>query len=142
MESFISAMRSKYRNIKNGFPEISTQDRFYSLELPNNNIVGFCETMDNRKSKNIYYLETDRERRYKYAGQGIFASLSKQMLKKSENPEMTINHPAGSARNFYIDKCGFQPKNNPALSLEKDDMSDFVKTFEERTQKPIVDLYS
>lgn len=143
MDSFISNMKIKFMHFcydKGHTNNALEADRFYSLELPDNHLVGFCETVDNIKSTNIYYLETDRERRYKYAGQSILASLSKQMLNSSLNHEMTINCPANSARNFYIDKCGFDIKREKALYLDKKGLSDFVKTFEERTHKPIVNL--
>ena len=140
MEGFISGMRNKYRDFCQGLlNKESEQDRFYSLELPNNYIVGFCETTDNNEKINIHYLETQRDRRYKYAGQSILASLAKKMINSFNDPIMTIDHPANSARNFYINKCGFQPYGEKALHMYKYNMSDFVKTFEERTQSPIID---
>ncbi|MBR6162512.1 hypothetical protein IKQ26_01295 [bacterium] len=142
MPGFISNMRIKFMHLchNTGDRRVLDANKFYSLELPDNRIVGFCETVDFRNSTNVYYLETDGERRYKYAGQSILASLSKQMLNSKVNQEMTVNAPARSARNFYIDKCGFDIRGEKALYLDRKGMSDFVQTFEERTRKPIVNL--
>ena len=147
MESLICAMGAKFRHYREGFGESTNEGndkfdgyKFYSLELPNNHIVGFCEAYDDKDNKNIYYLETERERRYKFAGQSIIASMAKQMISSHENPELTINFPARSARDFYVDKCGFEPNGKVELVMKKQKMSDFVKSFEEKTEKPILDL--
>lgn len=142
MAGFISNMRIKFMHLchNTGDRRVLDANKFYSLELPDKRIVGFCETVDYRNSTNVYYLETDGERRYKYAGQSILAALSKQMLNSSLNSELTINCPARSARNFYIDICGFDIKGEKALYLNRQNMLDFVKTVEERTHKPIVNL--
>ena len=145
--SFISEMIAKYRyyckyrslncsEVKDALNEF----KFYSLEDSKNRIIGFCETTGTDDFKDIYYLETNREHRFKYAGQGILASIAKMMVESVKNPRMSISNPANSARQFYIDKCGFKENGEKELYLNDKNMSDFIKIFEKQTQMPIINL--
>lgn len=146
INSFISEMLAKYRyycKYRNfNCPEVQDaldELKFYSLEDSKNRIIGFCETTGTKDTQDIYYLETNREHRYKYAGQGILASIAKLMVKSVQNPQMSISNPANSARQFYIDKCGFKPLDK-GLHIGKQGMTDFIRNFEGSTQNPIMDL--
>ena len=115
-------------------------NRYFALATEDDKLVGICETQGNGNQVDIFYLETEENHRYKYAGQSILASIAKQLINRFNNPAITVNYPSGKARRFYIDKCGFKQKDAVSLIMHKNDLVDFVDDFERKIQLPIIDF--
>ena len=129
-----------YNSLSEIQKEAINENRYYALSTENDKLVGICETHGTGNQVDVYYLETEENHRYKYAGQSILASLSKQLLNNFTNPVLTVNYPHNTARNFYINKCGFKSKDAVSLSMSKKELSAFVNKFECKTNQPIINF--
>ena len=115
--------------------------KFYTLETQNDKSIGLCEVMELPDSTNIHFLECNPDKTHKFAGQVLLASIAKNIIKK-DCASLTVNDPAESATDFYINKCGFTPSTNQPHKIEmnKEQMEHFVQQVEQRTQNPIVNI--
>ena len=116
-------------------------DHFFISELEDGTALGICETFINpyRKDTCVDFIETEKSKKYKYAGQTLLAALGLNTLKNSRE-NLVINVPLESAKPFYIDVCGFSEVSKKKLEMKEADIKNFIKTVESRTKSPIIDL--
>lgn len=106
--------------------------RVYALET-GDETIGLAEIVTKNNTHDIQFLDCNPEKKYKYTGQTLIASIIKSILKKP-NQIFKVSAPAYGARKFYIDKCGFKPALNSSLSLEmsEEEMKDFLYKVEKK----------
>ena len=116
-------------------------DHFFISELEDGTTLGICSTFTNpyKKDTCVEFIETERSKKYKYAGQTLLAALGLNTLKNSRE-NLIINVPLESAKPFYIDVCGFSKVSEKKLEMKEEDIKEFIKTVESRTKSPIIDL--
>lgn len=116
-------------------------DHFFISELEDGTALGICETFINpyRKDTCVDFIETEKSKKYKYAGQTLLAALGLNTLKNSRE-NLVINVPLESAKPFYVDVCGFSEVSEKKLEMKEADIKNFIKTVESRTKSPIIDL--
>lgn len=116
-------------------------DHFFISELEDGTALGICETYINpyKKDTCVDFIETEKSKKYKYAGQTMLAALGLNTLKNSRE-NLVINVPLESAKPFYTDVCGFNEISNKKLEMNQENIKEFIKTVEARTKTPIIDL--
>ena len=132
----------KHKKSKENNNARSIEKKFYSMEAEEGKSIGVCETFGFGFYTDIHYLECNPELNYKYTGQTMLASIAKQLLKKNDSPVLGVSDPADSARTFYTQECGFVPQyeNSRELELNKEQMTSFIQTVENKTNTKIIDL--
>ncbi len=139
-------MQNKYRYLKN--PHIYNKRdfpiKFYVMNNKNGNIIGICETEndDENNGINIMFLESRKDKKYKYVGQTMLAAAGK-IIQKNNRENLYVNNPAVVALSFYTQKCGFNPVCNDRFSplkMNSSQITDFIKRTEEKTGSEMIDL--
>ncbi len=112
------------------------EDKFFTLETPNQDVACMCEVEPHKKYYNVYFLESEEHKQYKYAGQSMLASIAKTLL--GSEKRLKVAEPAESARKFYSDKCRFKDdKTNLGYELLQEDIPAFIQRTEKKTQGKI-----
>ena len=118
-----------------------SQDKYYSLEAQDGTIACMCETQPFFKDTNIKYIESNPNKRYKYAGQTMLASIAKKIIDTSQN--LTIHIPSFEARDFYSKVCAFNEDTTGfGYELSQKDMKNFIQRTEKRTCGEIINYHS
>lgn len=111
---------------------------FYILETPYEEVIGICQVKEKNEDRDLVeFLESGGGEAYKYVGQNLLAVVAKcaAALKK----DIEISLPVDDK--FYTEKCGFRKmKPGPDLEMNPDEIDDFVKKVETRTQGKIIDI--
>ena len=106
------------------------------------NIFGICETEENKDNTNIAFIESKYDKKHKYVGQTMIASIGKTLLKRNGHNIYILN-PAYNAIPYYINKCGFETVTNTSYSplwMQTHQIPDFIKRTEEKTGASIIDI--
>lgn len=112
---------------------------YYVLEKDQNNeILGMVETVIRTNDKNIKYIESRRDCRYKYVGQTIIGTLASKIL-KSDIENLGVEDPLPSAYSFYTKKCGFNAVTAFLLQMNKNKMQNFVDSFPKERKINLLD---
>ena len=132
-----SNMRFKHRQFTKG---IKDNNSFYILQNKSGETLGIAQTEEGiKKGHQLEYLETKYDTNYKYVGQTLLASISKDIMKK-DGIRLSIFSPIPSAIKFYQDTCGFQNIGNLMLTADSKQLGAFVSQTESKTKAPLVDL--
>ncbi len=123
------------RGISSPFDTITRlrDNDYYSIEAQNGDVACICQTSTLGNETDIAFLESNREKRYKYAGQAMLATIARQVA--DNNKTMTVKTPIDSARSFYRDTCKFKAGKSAGYVLPKNETDAFIK----RTKKRISD---
>ena len=117
--------------------------KFYVMEDEGENIIGICETENSRNNVNIFFLESEPKKKYKYIGQTMLAAVGK-MLSSKNGHNMYVMNPAAAAITFYTQKCNFEPlvKNREwdGLIMQSEKISGFIKDVEEKSGGKIINI--
>ena len=132
--SILEEMYYKYAN--NGNSNYS----FYSLRSDCGDVVGICSTLNEDKNKQVEYITSSLDGKYKYVGQAMLASLAQNTL-NSNKTKLTIHDSIASAWDFYEKVCGFRAVPNCSnLEMNRYEMYKFVQQTQNRTQGKIIDF--
>ena len=130
-------MRYKYRQFKKG---INDKNSFYILQNKSGETLGIAQTEEGfKKGHQLEYLETKYDTNYKYVGQTLLASITKDIMNK-DGIRLSIFEPVPTAVTFYDKICGFQNIGNLLLTANRKEMQDFISRTEERTKATLIDL--
>ena len=130
-------MRYKHRQFKKG---INDKNSFYILQNKSGETLGIAQTEEGlKKGHQLEYLETKYDTNYKYVGQTLLASITKDIMNK-DGIRLSIFEPVPTAVTFYDKICGFQNIGNLLLTADRQEMQDFISKTEQRTQAPLINL--
>ena len=90
---------------------------FYILEKPAGEIVGVSEIHNKENKKEIKFIETQQTNKYKYAGQGIIATIAKTIINGDED-KLIVKNPVAQSHDFYTKGCGFVPERRSYSSFD------------------------
>ena len=113
----------------------------YTLENNRRKTIGLCET---KETDNIIveFCETLQDKKYKYAGQTLLASIAQKACNSSLT--LIIENAATKALDFYRKVCGFTEEvyedEEISFIVDKRQMQDFIEQTEKRTNGKIVCL--
>ncbi len=113
--------------------------QFYSLETEDRNTACICEVHPMENSKNIEIIESNPDKKYKYAGQTLLAGIAKRILPYGFDLEVLI--PVKKAESFYSKVCGF-PRNDSTFGycVKNQGLKDFIERVEEKVQGNILNI--
>ena len=87
----------------------------------------------------LAYLDTKKDKQYKYVGQTLLATVAREVFKKAGD-SFSVYGAVDSAIKFYEKVCGFQLGDLGMPYLPWDEIPKFIKQTEKRTQSQIIDL--
>ena len=85
------------------------------------------------------YLDTKKDKNYKYVGQVLLATIAREVSKKASDI-FTIYGAVDSAKDFYVKICGFKIGEFDMPYLQIEEIPAFVKQTEDRIHSSIIDL--
>lgn len=129
-------MRVKYFSLNNNR---HCDARFYALENTEGEILGISYVDDLEKNVELRFIESRNDKRYKYVGQNILATIGKNILDGNQR-KFIVRSAVSSAFDFYEKVCGFKDIGYSDLAMNRFDIHKFVKQTEKRTKAPIVNL--
>ncbi|MBQ8886984.1 MAG: GNAT family N-acetyltransferase [Candidatus Gastranaerophilales bacterium] len=113
---------------------------FYILQNQKGETLGMAQTEEQIKNAhNLSLFDTKKNKQYKYVGQTLLASVSKDIMSKA-GVRLSVFDPHPSAIAFYDKICGFQNFGNIFLSADKKQMNKFIQQTEQRTNAQLVNL--
>ena len=131
-------MLKKYTQIKQGNGK--NTDTFYILQNKYGETLGMAQTQKMKKNAfNLALIDTKKDKDYKFVGQTLLASISKDIINKS-GIRLSIFEPIQSAVPFYDSVCGFQNFGDMFLSADIRQMNTFIKKTEHQTSAPLINL--
>lgn len=117
----------------------NANSRFFAQETDEGRLVSVCSLHSDSPTVELDFIESDRKKNYKYAGQTLLAAVIKEELKNQDKELFVARYPSPEARPFYA-KCGFEPllegAPSSALKLDREGMENFV----EKTEKKLEEL--
>lgn len=119
---------------------VPRKSSFYILQNKDGETLGISEVEKSADNNyNLAYLDTKKDKQYKYVGQTLLSTVTREAYKKGTK-KFTVFGAALSALDFYTETCGFK-KNGPYTPIiERDEIPDFVRQTEKRTQAKIIDF--
>ena len=130
-------MCNKYIQQQQGEESSST---FYILENKDGKTLGMAQTDELlKKAHNLAFLDTEKDKQYKYVGQTLLASIAKNIMDK-DGIRLSVFEPVPTAVPFYDKICGFQNIGNLLLTADRQEMKDFISRTQERTKSTLIDL--
>lgn len=118
-----------------------TPNKFYILENDKKEIVGLCQVENRNNNIFVNLLESAPDKKYKYVGQTMLASMGNQVLNNG-GQQLTIKHPTLDAYEFYIKKCKFKRHFNSDLKMNQSEIEGLIKRTEKRTHGEIIKIES
>ena len=126
-------MNCKYKNNDDS-------NSFYILQNRNFETIGRVQIA--QKDDEIYsveWLDTKENNGYRFVGQTILAVVGKEVLSKN-GTSLAVLTAVPDAYSFYEDVCQFQTLGKNRYYMEKEEIDDFIKRTEKRTQGSIINL--
>ena len=112
--------------------------RFFAQETDDGKLVSVCSIHSDSPVVELDFIESDRKKNYKYAGQTMLAAVIKEELKNQDKKLFVVRYPSPDAKPFYK-KCGFEPllwdTQSSALKLNREGMEDFVEATEKKLEE-------
>lgn len=132
-------MKKKYNCNQQG---LDTNIVVYSLESETGEILGLCCAENNPKSLDVKFFESKQDRRHKFVGQTLLASIGKQMLGNRQQKKLMIKTAIATAYDFYEKTCGFVMDSifNSDLYMNRIKTYKFIKQTQQRTKAEIVNI--
>ena len=123
---------------------------FYVLENLSGEIVGLSEICNKEDKKELKIIETQQTNRYKYAGQGLLATIAKTVIDEDKD-KLVIKNPSPTSYDFYTKGCGFVPQNKYSrkmqenlirvglcsIEMDREKLNKFIKQVEDKIQGSI-----
>ena len=120
--------------------ESGNNDCFYILQNKNGETLGMSQVEELYEGAyDLAYLDTKKDKEYKYVGQTLLATVAREVFKKT-GEIFSIYGAVDSARAFYEKTCGFKIGEFNMPYIEIDEIPSFIKQTEKRTKSPIIDL--
>lgn len=133
---FTRDMKMKLNSL--GRENYYTTNRFYVMENKGE-IIGMCETHDDKDGSWIEYLESPQRSKYKYIGQTLIA-ITGHFALKNKQPKLFINEPSVGALPFYKKTCGFRINEYCHPEMNKLQMRTFLYRTQLKTRSKIKGL--
>ena len=115
-------------------------DRFYILQNKYGETLGMSQVEEIYDGAyDLAYLDTKKDKQYKYVGQTLLATVAREVFKKAGD-SFSVYGAVDSAIKFYEKVCGFQLGDLGMPYLPWDEIPKFIKQTEKRTQSQIIDL--
>lgn len=119
---------------------VPRKSSFYLLQNQNGETLGISEVEKSFDDNyNLAYLDTKKDKNYKYVGQTLLATVAREAFKKGTKL-FTVYGAALSALDFYTDICGFKDSGLYTPIMERGEIPAFVNRTEKRTQARIIDF--
>ena len=113
---------------------------FYILQDKNGKTLGMAQTEEIYEDAfDLAYLDTKKEKNYKYVGQTLLAAVAREVQKKSGDI-LSVFGAVDSAMDFYKKTCGFKIGEFDRPYILYEEIPNFIKQTESRTNAPLIDL--
>ena len=131
-------MSDKYRY--GSFSQDFDDCYFYILQDKNGNTIGMAQTEEiYEDAYDLAYLDTKKGKPYTFVGQTLLATVAREVQKKSGDI-LSVFGAVDSAINFYQKVCGFKIGEFDKPYISAEDIPNFIKQTEERTNAKIINL--
>ena len=113
---------------------------FYILQNQNNETIGRVDIKKwDNKLFSVEWLDTKENSGYRYVGQTILATATKEAIEKG-GKSFAVLAAMEDAFPFYTDVCKFTDCGKSGFYMDEKQMQEFVKRTEKRTQSSIINL--
>lgn len=113
--------------------------KFYILENKNGEILGISQTENRDNNVAVKFLDSGRNKEYKYVGQTMLASMGQHVLNQN-GEKLEILHPTIDAYEFYTKNCKFKEDENSNLVMNPQQIKKFIRRTQYRTHSRIIDM--
>ncbi len=113
--------------------------RFFVIQENGGEIIGLSQTNDVGENLNISYIETLRNKKYRFAGQWLIAAIASEVLASGGN-RLFVKCPVDTALDFYYHDCKFKSNEDNELYMNKKQIKKFIKRTEQRTNSSVHNL--
>ena len=115
-------------------------DTFYILQNQHGETLGMSQVEEIYDGAyDLAYLDTKKDKKYKYVGQTLLSTVAREVFKKAGD-SFSVYGAVDSAIKFYEKICGFKLGDLGMPYLPCEEIPQFIKQTEIRTQSPIIDL--
>ena len=113
---------------------------FYILQNKNNKTIGRVDIKKwDSKLFSVEWLDTRENSGYKYVGQTILATAAKEAIEKG-GKSFAVLAAMEDAIPFYTDVCKFTDCGKSGFYMDENQIQEFIKRTEKRTQGSIINL--
>jgi hypothetical protein len=131
--------RSIYAKNDCFYKKIPNTYRFFNIERDNGEVIGIAACDEKQGSLDVNFIETKPDKKYKFAGQALLASLAGYSVNLGKF-KLKIKNAIESSVGFYQNICGFKRNFEDDFEISKRDIPQFIAQTEGRTQTPIIEL--
>ena len=115
-------------------------DNFYILQNQQGETLGMSQVEEIYDgAHDLSYLDTKKDKQYKYVGQTLLATVAREVYKKASDI-FSVYGAVDSAKDFYEKICGFKIGEFDMPYLSYEEIPAFIEQTESRTHAPIIDL--
>ena len=113
---------------------------FYILQNQDYNTLGRIQ-IDNEDDEiyTVEWFDTKANNGYRFVGQTLLATAAKEVLHKNGST-LAVLGAVEDAIPFYTDVCQFQELGKQRFYMDKNEIKDFIKRTEKRTNATLIDL--
>ena len=104
---------------------------FFIVKNNDGDMLAIAETKHDDDCMSIEYLESRRDKKYKYAGSALVATIAALVI-NNHKMALGISAPIPSAIPFYINKCGFSYYNDSFLLMKRKQMKCFINQMKQK----------
>lgn len=112
--------------------------KFYILENKAGEILGISQTENKDNNITVKFLDSGRNKEYKYVGQTMLASMGQQVVNNG-GTSLNIMNPTIDAYPFYTKNCKFEETENSELTMNPNQIKKFIRRTQFRTHSRILD---
>ena len=117
-----------------------TETSFFVLKNEKGETLGLCYLYDRDNIPAIKFIQTNPNKKYKYAGQTMLAGLALK-AQNDKKDKFEIRFATDEAKPFYIYKCGFKRgKDIYSLEMTTKELKKFLVKIFFRTHGKIEDI--
>ena len=135
---FATNMHCKYVTHKQY--KVNNASSFYILQNQDYETLGRIQIDTEDYDKyTVEWLDTKKNNGYRFVGQTLLATAAKEVL-DNNGSTLAVLGAVEDAIPFYTDVCQFQEVGKDRFYMDKDEIKDFIRRTEKRTNATLIDL--
>ena len=137
-DAFATNMHCKYVTHKQY--KVNNASSFYILQNQDYETLGRIQIDTEDYDKyTVEWLDTKKNNGYRFVGQTLLATAAKEVL-DNNGSTLAVLGAVEDAIPFYTDVCQFQEVGKDRFYMDKDEIKDFIRRTEKRTNATLIDL--
>ena len=115
-------------------------NHFYILQNQDYKTLGRIQVDENDDKKyTVEWFDTKKNNGYRFVGQTLLATAAKEVL-NNNGSTLAVLGAVEDAIPFYTDVCQFKEVGKDRFYMNKNEIKDFIKRTEKRTNGSLIDL--